>query len=89
MAAQKKEFFIDTNPALHALKDELGTSYREVARVLGVSHSHIWHALQGDRNPISVNLLVRYAQIAKEKAGVSMEFHITVDGKLRWKFHRV
>jgi|TARA_R100000030_G_scaffold22744_1_gene16367 transcriptional regulator with XRE-family HTH domain len=87
--ADQKKFVIDTNPALKALFDELGDSYREVGRVLGVSHTHLWHALKGGRNPISVNLLARYASLAKERAGVSMDLLITSDGKCKWKIERV
>ena len=83
-----EEFMIDTNPALQALFNELGTSYREVGRVLGVSHTHLWHALKGQRNPISVNLLAKYAQEAKRKAGGSMQLLITSEGKLKYKIDR-
>ena len=83
-----EEFMIDTNPALQALFNELGTSYREVGRVLGVSHTHLWHALKGQRNPISVNLLAKYAQEAKRKSGVSMQLLITSEGKLKYKIDR-
>lgn len=87
--SENERFYIDTNPALQALFDELGDSYREVGRVLGVSHTHLWHALKGDRNPISVNLLARYAHEAKKKAGISMDLLITSDGKCKWKIERI
>lgn len=85
----EEKFFIDTNPALQALFDSLGDSYREVGRILEVSHTHLWHALKGERNPISVNLLARYAQKAKQNAGVSMQLLIDADGKLKYKIDRV
>ncbi len=83
-----EEFMIDTNPALQALFNEIGTSYREVGRVLGVSHPHLWHALKGQRNPISVNLLAKYAQEARKKTGISMQLLITSEGKLKYKIDR-
>jgi transcriptional regulator with XRE-family HTH domain len=83
-----EEFMIDTNPALQALFNEIGTSYREVGRVLGVSHTHLWHALKGQRNPISVNLLAKYAQEARKKTGISMQLLITSEGKLKYKIDR-
>jgi len=89
MSEEQEQFLIDTNPALQALFDELGDSYREVGRVLGVSHTHLWHALKGDRNPISVNLLARYAQEARKKAGVTMQLLIDADGKLKYKIDRI
>ena len=82
------KFTIDTNPALQALFNELGDSYREVGRILGVSHTHLWHALKGERNPISVNLLARYAAEAHKKTGVKMTLLIECDGKLKWKIER-
>ena len=86
--SETDEFTIDTNPALQALFNELGDSYREVGRVLGVSHTHLWHALKGQRNPISVNLLAKYAQEARKKAGISMQLLITSEGKLKYKIER-
>ena len=59
-----EDFVIDTNPALQALVNSIADTYREAGRVLGVSHTHIWHALNGTRKPITVNLLVKYAQRA-------------------------
>ena len=79
------DFVIDTNPALKALVDSIGNTYREAGRVLGVSHTHIWHALNGTRKPITVNLLVKYAQRAKSKTGVRMSFWITDEGRLKYK----
>jgi len=81
-------FRIDTNPALQALFNELGDSYREVGRILGVSHTHLWHALKGERKPISVNLLARYAAEAHRKTGIKMTLLIECDGKLKWKIER-
>lgn len=82
------KFRIDTNPALQALFNELGGSYREAGRILDVSHTHLWHALRGDRNPISVNLLARYAAEAHKKTGIKMTLLIECDGKLKWKIER-
>jgi len=81
------DFVIDTNPALQALVNSVADTYREAGRVLGVSHTHIWHSLNGKRKPITVNLLVKYAQRAKEKTGVSMSFWITEEGRLKYKLH--
>ena len=81
----ENDFVIDTNPALQALVDSIASTYREAGRVLGVSHTHIWHALNGTRKPITVNLLVKYAQRAKEKTGVKMSFWITEEGRLKYK----
>ena len=86
--SDNNEFMIDTNPALQVLFNELGTSFREVGRVLGVSHSHLWHALKGQRNPISVNLLAKYIQEARKKTGLRMSLLINEDGKLLWKIER-
>tara|TARA_R100000315_G_scaffold59765_1_gene35795 strand:+ start:351 stop:617 length:267 start_codon:yes stop_codon:yes gene_type:complete len=86
--SEEQEFHIDTNPALQALFNEIGVSYREVGRVLGVSHTHIWHALNGTRKPISVNLLAKYVQRARENAGVSMQLLITSEGRLKYKIDR-
>jgi|TARA_R100001163_G_scaffold33685_1_gene26087 transcriptional regulator with XRE-family HTH domain len=85
---EAEPFIIDTNPALQALFNQLGESYREVGRVLGVSHTHLWHALKGQRNPISVNLLAKYAQEARKNAGVSMTILITPEGVLKYKIDR-
>ena len=86
--SEEQEFHIDINPALQALFNEIGVSYREVGRVLGVSHTHIWHALNGTRKPISVNLLAKYVQRARENAGVSMQLLITSEGRLKYKIDR-
>ncbi len=83
-----EEFMIETNPALQALFNAYGTSSREVGRVLGVSHTHLWHAQKGQRNPISVNLLAKYAQEARKKTGISMQLLITSEGKLKYKIDR-
>ena len=92
MSAQHQDiepkFRIDTKPALQALFNELGDSYREVGRILGVSHTHLWHALKGDRKSISLNLLARYASEAYHRAGVKMTLLIECDGKLKWKIER-
>jgi len=85
---QDGKFIIDTNPALQALYNEIGGSYREVGRVFGVSHTHLWHALKGERDPISVNTLVKYAQRSRENSGVSMQLFITTHGKLKYKIER-
>ena len=82
------EFVINTNPALRALVDEIGNTYREAGRVLGVSHTHIWHALNGTRKPISVNLLAKYAQRCRSSVGISMELWITADGTLKYKLEK-
>ena len=82
------KFIIDTNPALQALYNEIGGSYREVGRVFGVSHTHLWHALKGDRDPISVNTLVKYAQRSRENEGISMQLFITADAKVKYKIER-
>tara|TARA_Y100000004_G_C8677791_1_gene312048 strand:- start:252 stop:518 length:267 start_codon:yes stop_codon:yes gene_type:complete len=81
----EKDFMIDTNPALKALVNSIADTYREAGRVLEVSHTHIWHALNGTRKPITVNLLVKYAQRAKKKTGIAMSFWITEEGKLKYK----
>jgi len=85
---QDDKFIIDTNPALQALYNEIGGSYREVGRVFGVSHTHLWHALKGERDPISVNTLVKYAQRTRESEGISMQLFITADAKLKYKIER-
>lgn len=83
-----EKFEIDTNPALQALFNEVGGSYREFARVLGVSHSHVWHALNGTRKPISVNLLAKYVQEARKKTGLHMVLLINEAGKLLYRIER-
>ena len=85
---QDDKFIIDTNPALQALYNEIGGSYREVGRVFGVSHTHLWHALKGERDPISVNTLVKYAQRTRESEGISMQLFITADAKIKYKIER-
>tara|TARA_R100000773_G_scaffold39388_1_gene34848 strand:+ start:135 stop:407 length:273 start_codon:yes stop_codon:yes gene_type:complete len=87
-AEQDDKFIIDTNPALQALYNEIGGSFRQVGQVLGVSHSHLWHALKGDREPVSVNTLVKYAQRTREHEGISMQLWITSEGKLKYKIER-
>ena len=87
-AEQDEKFIIDTNPALQALYNEIGGSFRQVGQVLGVSHSHLWHALKGDREPVSVNTLVKYAQRTREHEGISMQLWITSEGKLKYKIER-
>ena len=87
-AEQDDKFIIDTNPALQALYNEIGGSFRQVGQVLGVSHSHLWHALKGDREPVSVNTLVKYAQRTRENEGISMQLWITSEGKLKYKIER-
>lgn len=83
-----EKFVINTNPALQALYNEIGGSYREVAGVFGVSHSHLWHALKGDRDPVSVNTLVKYAKRTRESAGISMTLVIKPDASLLYKIER-
>jgi|TARA_R100001163_G_scaffold38814_1_gene29554 hypothetical protein len=83
-----EEFIINTNPALQALVDEVADTYREAGRVFGVSHTHIWHALNGTRKPISVNLLAKYAQRCRSTVGVSMQLLITADGTLKYKIEK-
>tara|TARA_R100000329_G_C7588707_1_gene208746 strand:+ start:779 stop:1048 length:270 start_codon:yes stop_codon:yes gene_type:complete len=83
----EKDFVIDTSPALQALVNAIADTYREAGRVLGVSHTHIWHALNGKRKPITVNLLVKYAQRARERTGVAMSFWITEEGRLKYKLN--
>jgi hypothetical protein len=82
------DFVINTNPALQALVDEVADTYREAGRVFGVSHTHIWHALNGTRNPISVNLLAKYASRCRTTVGVSMELWINQEGLLKYKIER-
>jgi len=84
----QEKFIIDTCPALQALFNEIGGSYREVGRVLGVSHTHLWHALKGDREPVSVNTLVKYAQKTRKTEGISMQLFITAEGRLKYKIER-
>ena len=86
--ANTDDFIINTNPALKALVDEVADTYREAGRIFGVSHTHIWHALNGTRKPISVNLLVKYAQRCRENAGVSMRLLITADGTLKYQIEK-
>jgi hypothetical protein len=88
MSSTEENFTINTNPALQALVDEVADTYREAGRVFGVSHTHIWHALNGTRKPISVNLLVKYAQRCRERAGVSMRLLITADGNLKYQIEK-
>ena len=88
MSSSGEDFIINTNPALQALVDEVGSSYREAGRVLGVSHTHIWHALNGTRKPISVNLLAKYARRCRESVGISMQLLITADGNLKYKIEK-
>jgi hypothetical protein len=51
--------------------------------MLGVSHTHIWHALNGTRKPISVNLLVKYAATAHRLQGVGLHLTISPTGELQ------
>jgi|TARA_R110000803_G_scaffold44646_1_gene94419 hypothetical protein len=88
MPTTENNFIINTNPALQALVDEVADTYREAGRMFGVSHTHIWHALNGTRKPISVNLLVKYAQRCRSSAGVSMVLLITADGTLKYRLEK-
>jgi hypothetical protein len=42
---------IDTTPALQDLFNALGGTYREFGRMLGVSHTHIWHHSTARESP--------------------------------------
>ena len=38
---------VDTVPALKALMDAVGNSYRECASIFGTGHTHLWNAING------------------------------------------
>tara|TARA_R110000824_G_scaffold68280_1_gene176779 strand:- start:222 stop:509 length:288 start_codon:yes stop_codon:yes gene_type:complete len=76
---------VDTVPALKALMDAVGNSYRECASIFGTGHTHLWNAINGKRRGPTIDTLVRYASRARDEAGVEMQLLITSDLKLKYK----
>ena len=75
---------IDTLPALKALIEALGGSYRYCASVFDATASNLCGSLRGRRPAPSVELLAKYAKHAKTE-GVNMRILITPDDGLRYK----
>jgi hypothetical protein len=65
---------INTIEVVRELVEKLGGGYRPCARILGTSHTALWHALEGDRPPPTLDTLARWASNAKEEAGIELSF---------------
>jgi len=70
------EHVVDTVPALKALMDSVGTTYRECARVFGTGHSPLCKAVNRKGRRPTLDTLVRWAARAREEAGVETSFLI-------------
>lgn len=75
---------INTIEAVRELIDRLGGGYRGPARILGTSHTALWHALEGDRPPPTLDTLARWASKAKEEAGIELTFTVEPGADLNW-----
>ena len=83
------EHVVDTVPALKALMDEVGTTYRECARIFGTGHSPLCKAINRKGRRPTLDTLVRWAGNAKEEVGIEMSFLITPEQTLKWKIQRI
>jgi|TARA_R100001129_G_scaffold184528_2_gene169662 hypothetical protein len=77
---------INTIEVVRELVEKLGGGYRPCARILGTSHTALWHALEGDRPPPTLDTLARWASNAKEEAGIELSFTVKPGGVLDWTF---
>ena len=75
---------IDTTDAVKELIEALGGGYRPCARILGTSHTALWHALEGQRPPPTLDTLARWATRAKEEAGILLRFQVGPEGFFEW-----
>lgn len=75
---------VNTIEAVRELIERLGGGYRPCARILGTSHTALWHALEGDRPPPTLDTLARWASKAKEEAGIELTFTVQPGGQLDW-----
>ena len=75
---------IDTTEAVRELLEALGGGFRPCARILGTSHTALWHALEGERPPPTLDTLARWATRAKEEAGILLEFTVEPGGSFEW-----
>ena len=73
---------VNTVPALQALVDAVGGGYRPVARVIGTSHTALWHMIQGTRPAPLLDTMIKYAQRARKEAGIEMSFTVNPSGEL-------
>lgn len=75
---------VNTKPALDALVESLGGGIRPVARVLGTSHTALWHMMKGNRPPPMMDTMVAYARRANAETGIQMSFTISHTGELNF-----
>ena len=75
---------IDTSEAVRELLEALGGGFRPCARILGTSHTALWHALEGERPPPTLDTLARWATRAKEEAGIRFQFTVEPGGSFVW-----
>ncbi len=84
----KRMHLVDTVPALQALMDEVGTTYRECARVFGTGHSPLCKAINRKGRRPTLDTLVRWASRAREEVGVEMSILITPDRTVKWQIKK-
>lgn len=72
----RKLLTMDTSEAVEALMDRLGGGYRSTGRLLGVDHNRLWGALNGNKAPISLDLL---AYLANQAAKHGVHFSFTIE----------
>ena len=83
------EHVVDTVPALKALMDEVGNTYRECARVFGTGHSPLCKAINRKGRRPTLDTLVRWAGKAREEVGVEMSILITPEQILKWQIKKI
>ena len=86
---QGSEHVVDTVPALKALMDEVGTTYRECARVFGTGHSPLCKAINRKGRRPTLDTLVRWAARARDEVGIEKSILITPEQQLKWKISKV
>ena len=83
------EHVVDTVPALKALMGEVGSTYRECARIFGTGDSPLCKAINRKGRRPTLDTLVRWAANAKEETGIEMSFLITPDQILKWSIKKI
>ena len=83
------EHLVDTVPALKALMGEVGSTYRECARIFGTGHSPLCKAINRKGRRPTLDTLVRWAANEKEETGIEMSFLITPDQILKWSIKKI
>jgi hypothetical protein len=76
------EYRVDTKPALQALIDALGGGFRPASRVIGTSHTALWHMIKGSRPAPMLDTMIAYARRAKKETGIQMSFTVSHTGVL-------